>query len=72
MAIVTLYDIDEDQLREWAVENCPSFSNWLIYTNKDAFSFFEQEDDPVWQVRYEFEFNNEQDAILFQLRWQGQ
>ena len=68
MAIVTLYDVDEDQLREWAVENCPSFVSWLIYENTDAFDVLE----PDWWVRYEFEFIDDQDALLFQLKWQGQ
>jgi hypothetical protein len=68
MAIVTLYDIDEDKLREWALENCPSFVSWLIYENDDAFDVLE----PEWWVRYEFEFFDEQDALLFQLKWQGQ
>jgi hypothetical protein len=72
MAIVTLYDIDEDQLREWAVENCPSFVSWLIYENSNAFSFDVLGEEPEWHIRYEFEFYNEQDALLFQLRWQGQ
>jgi len=67
MAIVTLYDIDEDQLKEWAVENCPSFVCWLIYENGNAFDVLE----PDWWVRYEFEFSEEQEAFLFQLKWQG-
>lgn len=68
MAIIVLYDIDEDQLREWALENCPSFISWMIYENGDGFDVL----DPEWYVRYEFEFGDEQEAMLFQLRWQGQ
>jgi hypothetical protein len=72
MAIVVLYDIDEDKISRWAIENCPSFIGWLIYENSDAFSFVDLDDETEWMVRYEFEFVNEQEAMLFQLRWQGQ
>lgn len=72
MAIVKLYDIDEDALSNWAIENCPSFRGWLIYENSDAFTFQYLDEDAEWIVRYEFEFTDEQEALLFQLRWQGQ
>lgn len=72
MAIVILYDINEDELTKWAVENCPSFVSWLIYENSDAFTFAAADAEPEWHIRYEFEFYNEQDALLFQLKWQGQ
>lgn len=72
MAIITLYDIDEGTLSDWARANCPSFVSWLIYENSDAFGFVNLDDENEWMIRYEFEFNNEQDAMLFQLRWQGQ
>jgi hypothetical protein len=39
MAIVTLYDIDEDAASKWAIENCPTFEGWLITENADAFGF---------------------------------
>jgi hypothetical protein len=67
MAIVTLYDIDEYDVSCWAIENCPSFGGWLIYEND---VFFDQE--PDWNVCYEFEFADEREAMVFQLRWQGQ
>ena len=71
MAIVKLYDIDEDTLSRWAIANCPGFCGWLIYENPDAFSF-DIDDETEWMIRYEFEFGNEQEAMLFQLKWQGQ
>jgi hypothetical protein len=70
MAIVTLYDIDEDKLSQWAIENCPNFISWLIIENSEALMFIG--DNVDWHIRYEFEFANEQEALLFQLRWQGQ
>jgi len=30
------------------------------------------DDDIEWFIRYEFEFTDEQEAMMFQLRWQGQ
>ena len=68
MAIVELYDIDEDILSKWAIANCSSFCGWLIYENSDAFGFVNLDEDTDWMIRYEFEFGNEQDALLFQLR----
>lgn len=70
MAIVSLYDIDEDTLSRWAMANCSSFVGWLIYENSDAFDFVNI-DPNDWYVRYEFEFEDEQEAMLFQLKWQG-
>jgi hypothetical protein len=70
MAIVSLYDIDEDTLSRWAMANCSSFVGWLIYENSDAFDFVNIDEDG-WHVRYEFEFEDEQEAMLFQLKWQG-
>jgi hypothetical protein len=67
MAIVTLYDINEYDVSCWAIENCSSFSGWLIYENDVLF-----DEQPDWQISYEFEFADEQEAMLFQLRWQGQ
>ena len=72
MAIVTLYDIDEDTLSKWAIVNCPSFQGWLIYENSDAFGFVDWDDETEWMIRYEFEFADDHEAMLFQLRWQGQ
>jgi len=72
MAIITLYDIDEDTLSRWAIKNCPSFQGWLIYENSDAFGFVNWDDEAEWMIRYEFEFANDREAMLFQLRWQGQ
>jgi len=72
MAIVKLYDINEDILSNWAIENCPSFVSWLIYENSDAFADVNLDNYNKWMLRYEFEFINDQEAMLFQLRWQGQ
>lgn len=72
MAIVSLYDIDEDTLSRWAMANCASFVGWLIYENGEALSFTGFYDDEIdWHIRYEFEFADDQEAMLFQLRWQG-
>ena len=71
MAIVSLYDIDEDTLSRWAMANCASFRGWLIYENSEALGFVNWDDETEWYVRYEFEFTDEQEAMLFQLKWQG-
>jgi hypothetical protein len=72
MAIVTLYDIDEHAASSWAIENCPTFEGWLITENSDAFGFTMWYEDSEWNLKYEFEFFDELEAMLFQLRWQGQ
>lgn len=72
MAIVKLYDIDEAKLSKWALKNCPSFCGWILYENYDAFGFVNLDEGQDWMVRYEFEFGDEQDAFIFQLRWEGQ
>jgi hypothetical protein len=64
MAIVTFYDINEETVSTWARKNCPSFVCWLVYESTDL--------DETWLLRYEFEFTDNHDAMLFQLRWQGQ
>jgi len=70
MAItITLYDIDEDAASSWARENCPSFEGWLVYNHSD--NWLNLDDDQEWYIKYDFEFNNEQEALMFQLRWQG-
>jgi hypothetical protein len=71
MAIVKLYDIDEDTLSKWAIAHCASFCGWLIYENSDAFAFVDWDDETEWFIRYEFEFADEHEAMLFQLKWQG-
>ena len=72
MAIVTLYDIDEDVASKWAIKNCPTLEGWLVTENSDAFGFVAWDDEPEWSLRYDFEFADELEAMLFQLRWQGQ
>ena len=68
MAIVSLFDINETTVAEWARNNCPSFEGWFVYENDILFL----DDDPEWCTRYEFEFADDQEALMFQLRWQGQ
>jgi len=70
MAIITLYDIEEKLVTDWARINCPSFVAWLIYENDDALGW--GVNSPEWWIRYELEFTDEQEALMFQLRWQGQ
>jgi hypothetical protein len=70
MAIVILYDIDEIEVATWTRQNCPSLSSWLVYENNPLWGD-PGENDP-WFARYEFEFGDEQEAMLFQLRWDGQ
>jgi hypothetical protein len=72
MAIVTLYDVDELLASAWAIDNCPSFVGWLIYENEDALLLTYIDEEPDWKIRYEFEFTDEHEAMIFQLRWQGQ
>ena len=64
MAVVELFDIDEVEISTWARKNCPSFVSWLVYESTDF--------DSHWFMRYEFEFTNEHDAMLFRLKWDGQ
>jgi hypothetical protein len=71
MAIVKLYDIDEETLSNWATTNCPSFQGWLIYENSESWMSFDSDSDEEWAIRYEFEFADDQEALLFQLKWQG-
>lgn len=71
MAIITLFDIDEEAASRWAIEHCPSFCGWLIYDNDDPWVFVNL-DDVEWKIRYEFEFADDHEAMMFQLRWQGQ
>ncbi len=72
MAIVIFYDIDEYELSTWAMTNCASFVSWLVYDNTEFYSFTSTDYTATWCLRYEFEFQDEQEAMLFQLRWQGQ
>ena len=72
MAIITLYDIDEKAASDWAKENCSSFRAWLVSENQDEWIWLNIDDEPEWRVRYEFEFDDNHEAMMFQLRWQGQ
>ena len=63
MAIVTLYDVDEVNISTWARKNCPSFLCWLVYESQDI--------NEEWYMQYNFEFGDEHDAMLFQLKWAG-
>ena len=54
----------------WAKENCPS------YVTYDTISEFKPTESEAlliksfkWVVKYQFYFNNDQDALMFQLRW---
>jgi|LakMenEpi03Aug12_release.lakeMendotaPanAssembly.Ray.scaffolds.fasta_scaffold05584_25 hypothetical protein len=61
---VKISNIDEDVVVSWAKENCPSFCSWLIYDHSKLLL-----DDDEIACCYEFEFYNEQDAVLFVLTW---
>jgi len=69
MAIITLYDINEIEVADWARKNCSSFVSWFVYEN-DELAWADDELD--WYMRYEFDITNEQEAMMFQLRWEGQ
>jgi hypothetical protein len=62
---VELNSIDENEVVTWAKEHCASFCSWLVY--EDDLNYID-----IRATKYKFEFYNEQDAVLFQLRWQGQ
>jgi hypothetical protein len=62
---VELNNIDESEIVTWAKEHCPSFCSWLVY--EDDLSYID-----IQATKYKFEFYNEQDAMLFLMRWQGQ
>lgn len=62
--IIELYDVDDDiETGLWAHENCPSFTGWVV---------IDGDHDDVYNTSYKFYFNEERDAVLFQLKWQGQ
>ncbi len=69
MAVVVLFDIDESAAAEWARENCASFAGWYVY---EADILPLDDDELEWYIKYEFEFSDEHEAMMFQLRWQGQ
>ncbi len=62
MITVTLIDVADDvEIGLWAQEHCPSFGGWVeIGVNPER----------LWN-NYVYYFENEQDVVLFQLRWQG-
>ena len=65
--IVSIYiygDFDTDYAVNWAIENCPSFENFQIM----ELSWEEKQERNCW-FRFDVKFNNEQDAMLFKLRW---
>lgn len=70
MNVVVLLNLDQNKEREvvwWARENCPSFHAWYVYQDSDNEPLIEE-----WDSHFKFMFGNERDAIIFQLRWQGQ
>jgi hypothetical protein len=62
---VEVFGINEDAAVAWAREHCASFCSWLIY-NDASFGTWD-----ATPARYEFEFYDEQDAMLFLMRWGG-
>lgn len=58
---VSLYEIDEDELIEWAINNCDSF---IYKTIKDA-----RIDDQFVSL-HKFYFTSEKDAMWFRLHWE--
>jgi len=66
MAIVILTDVDEDAVVAWTKENCPSFLGWMVCDGHD------NRDLTGYLIRFEFEFFDEQDAMFFRLKWDGQ
>ncbi len=58
------YDNKYDQAESWACENCSS------YIKRE---FFDLSDVDSWNGEYDFwfeyEFGNEEDAMMFQLKW---
>jgi hypothetical protein len=63
--IVTLVDVEDDiQIGQWAQENCPSFTGWLVVD-----TFHDPDADSIEDFR--FYFTQEQDAMIFLMRWQG-
>mgnify|MGYP003333365511 CR=1 FL=1 len=68
--IIVLKNLDQNQERErvwWARENCSSFGAWYVYEDSDNHM-----DKDEWHTEFKFIFSKEQDAVIFQLRWQGQ
>jgi len=57
---VVLYEIDEGELIEWAINNCDSF---IYKTHKDA-----RIDDHFTSL-HQFYFTDEKDAMWFRLHW---
>lgn len=67
MIKVKLINLENDnEVGMWAFEHCPSFNGWVQVTPDTA--MLDEEVD----TQYIFHFIDERDAVIFQLRWQGQ
>jgi hypothetical protein len=67
---VLLMNLTPDKEREimcWARDNCPSFGAWYVY--EDSINNIDTDE---WNTEFRFTFSDERDALMFQLRWQGQ
>ena len=56
------FDFPYNAANEWAVANCSSLSGLRILDLSDV-------NHPEGDYMIEFKFNNEQDAIMFTLKW---
>lgn len=62
--IVELYDVDDDvETGLWAHRTCPSFTGWVTIDGDHS---------DEYTTMYKFYFDQEQDAMVFLMRWQGQ
>ena len=57
---------NDNEIGMWAFENCPSFNGWTQTTSDYLIN------DEDFDTHYIFYFTDERDAVIFQLRWQGQ
>lgn len=65
--IVSIYiygDFDTDEAVDWAIKNCPSFDHFKVI----ELSWEEKKELDCW-FRFDVMFNDEKDAMLFELRW---
>ncbi len=65
---IVIFNIeDEYTVVNWTRENCPSFFGWTISEGDDINPETDMLDD-----KFTFTFGEERDALIFNMRWQGQ
>jgi hypothetical protein len=59
--IVELYDVNDDiETGLWAHRTCPSFTGWVTIDGEPHHDY---------RSKYKFYFDQEQDVMIFLMRW---